>query len=115
MSERLRDVLAAHEGAFCICGELTTDPDAHVEAVVLAWLGELLGDAAVRRAVAEHIATETAHMLHPTYVDEADAALTAVRDALGVPVRPAGGEVAPGEAGDGKGAQIGSEGNEGDA
>ena len=76
MSERLRDVLAAHEGAFCICGELTTDPDAHLEAAVLAWLGELLGGDEAREVVRRAIAQRRSG-------HAADAALAAVRALVG--------------------------------
>lgn len=104
MSERLRDVLAAHGvvatglGEWCCeCSprewRATVHRDAHLEAVVLAWLSDRLADEAIVDAVRVEIRDEGL----PYYVaaidrDEyagwgADAVLTTLRDALCGPVR----------------------------
>lgn len=117
MSGGLEAVLRSH--LTCSCPSLLDQgEDAHVAAAVTAWIEERLGSEETHEAVWEAVAkVRDAYPRRPDDAGSADvttAALTAVRDALGVPVRPAGGEVAPGEAGDGKGAQIGAEGIEGE-
>ncbi len=92
---------------------------AHLEAVVLAWVGARLAGArrdAAKAILADDIAKGRAADLwgdgadEPWLLDNADAALTVVRDALGVPVAPAGGEVAPGATGSEIGRENGAEG-----
>ena len=51
-------------------------------AAVRSWLAERLADEGLRRSVAEVMAEETAHMVAPTYIAEATAALAAVTAAL---------------------------------
>ncbi len=116
----LRETLAGHVS----CGERYCDTlsgaariegcdycRARVDAAerdLLAWVGARLAGArrdAAKAILADDIAKGRAADLwgdgadEPWLLDNADAALTVVRDALGVPVAPAGGEVAPGAAG----------------
>ena len=80
---------------------------AAAERDVLAWVGARLAGA--RESVTDSLEDE--RTWSPLGVTSAaDAALTVLRDALGVPVAPAGGEVAPGAAGDEIGPQVGAEG-----
>ena len=116
LSVRLRHFRdAGGWGIFCECGERISDANedgdgmilsqiepeqyalwhAHLESVVLAWVGARLAGADVLHGVADALDDEQSWS--PSGVSSAaDAALAALRDALGVPVAPAGGEVAPG-------------------
>ena len=102
----LRETLAEHWrepniGA-CICDDSGRwmehdEYDAHLETVVLAWVGARLAGArdgatlAIGRADGqpwESLAEAPSSGRFMGYPEMADAALTAVRDALGVPVAP---------------------------
>ena len=113
LEEVLAEVARDHDGAFCICGDLVTDPEYHLgekqAAAVRSWLADRLADGGLREAVAEALScgpigdmttySETAHADHnrwswrgdghgdairTDYRDAATAALRAVTAALGV-------------------------------
>ena len=107
----LRETLAKHvlDDAGCWCGLPEANPSkwaAHLETVVLAWVGARLAGADVLEDVCEAIADVSG--CHDR--GEANAAIWVLRDALGVPVAPAGGEVAPEATGDEIGRENGAEG-----
>lgn len=99
----LEEVLAAHEyalgmrrGAICSCGFVPTiEPESlrtqqdyhrdHTAAVVLAWVGERLGEDDVRFRVADVLPLGyTSRDPHANVYESAEAALAAVKTALGV-------------------------------
>lgn len=87
----LRETLAEHREEFgdCSCSEYVLDEPyaAHLETVVLAWVGARLAGAreGVIRGVHHQLCGCTWPGPHAGHDQAADAALTALRDALGVP------------------------------
>ena len=94
LEEVLAEVARDHDGAFCICGDLVTDPEYHLgekqAAAVRSWLADRLADEGLREAVAAAIHASDCgcpdwradDQEDVTYPEDATAALAAVTAAL---------------------------------
>ena len=89
LEEVLAEVARDHDGAFCICGDLVTDPEYHLgekqAAAVRSWLADRLAGEGLREALARSISPDAQHPEDRQIAHEAaTAALRAVTAALGV-------------------------------